>query len=442
MPEPYYKTDDVELYVGDCLDVLRQMPDASVDACVTDPPAGIRFMGKDWDSDKGGRDQWVAWLADVMREVHRVLKPGGHALVWALPRTSHWTATALEDAGLEIRDCIVHIFGSGFPKSLDVSKAIDKAAGVTREVVGNTAQFSGRTIGRGTSAWFRGGLISGYCRDITIPATEEAARWEGWGTALKPGQEHWWLCRRPLDGTVAANVLEHGTGALNIDASRVPLGGERPPTGSGDRRGSQVYAQDEWTRTRMSNGGNVTPAAGRWPTNLVFSHSAGCVEDGPCQPDCPVAELDRQSGVRPGSHSQRDLNAYTDRNKVYSKGVGNVPTGERAGFNDIGGASRFFPVFRYEAKAPNSERPKLDDGTAHPTVKSVSLTSWLVRLVTPPGGVVLDPFAGSGTTGEAAVIEGFRAVLIELDPTHAELIKARLSKPLQPTLFSEVSDGD
>lgn len=480
MPEPYYKTDDVELYVGDCLDVLRQMPDASVDACVTDPPAGIRFMGKDWDADKGGRDQWVAWLADVMREVHRVLKPGGHALVWALPRTSHWTATALEDAGLEIRDCIVHIFGSGFPKSLDVSAAIDKtkrrdyvlaAVELGLDVPGNNLHDWTKAEHSPGDAWwtkFKAHLspedwgrveravvglrvsgatagmqalgpsgIKGGIYAVTAAATEDASRWEGWGTALKPGQEHWWLCRRPLDGTVAANVLEHGTGALNIDGCRVqPTGESRPRVGEASQetryteRGSTSFARLPGVR-----GG---APEGRWPTNLVFTHSADCAEDGPCQPDCPVAELDRQSGVsvsRSGGKTTKALGVMNDDAWVAK----DLP---RTGHDDRGGPSRFFPVFRYEAKAPNNERPRLDDGTVHPTVKPVGLMRWLVRLVTPPDGVVLDPFAGSGTTGEAAVIEGFRAVLIELDPTHAELIKARLSKPLQPTLFSEVSDGD
>ncbi|MBX6385916.1 MAG: site-specific DNA-methyltransferase, partial [Microbispora sp.] len=338
MTAPYFETDDVTLYLGDCLDVLRAMPDASVDAMVTDPPAGIAFMGRDWDRDKGGREQWIAWLADVMGEACRVLKPGGHAVVWAFPRTSHWTAMALEDAGFEIRDCIVHIFGSGFPKSLDVSAAIDKAKrrdyvlaaiDLGLQVPGNNlhdwtkAEHSpgdawwnkfkahlspedwGRVeravVGQRTSGSTAGmqqlgpSGIKGGVYDVTAAASDDAKRWEGWGTALKPGQEHWWLVRKPLVGTVAHNVVTYGTGALNVNGCRVEIGAEELAalqakdgnvTGLDDRRG--VYGRG----TRRPHGN----PDGRWPTNLVLTHSATCVEDGPCAGDCPVAELDRQSG--------------------------------------------------------------------------------------------------------------------------------------------------
>jgi hypothetical protein len=475
--EPYWADDMVTLHVGDCLDLLREMPDASVDAVVTDPPAGVAFMNKDWDHDRGGRDQWITWLTERMAEAFRVLKPGGHALVWALPRTSHWTATALEDAGFTIRDCVVHLFGSGFPKSLDVGKAIDRqrddrdaivdvttfvrqarlSSGVTiaeidaafgtngmawrwstvkaspavpnwdqwlklkgllefgddmdvdvwrlngrkgqpgeawadREVIGE--RTTGIGTGRGAVAY----IGDSEDHTLTAAATEASKQWEGWGTALKPSQEHWWLVRRPLVGTVASNVLEYGTGALNIDACRVDAGDKlvRPAAQRMDNdvfgKGLGVGVQDE--------------PAGRWPTNLVFSHSACCVEDGPCdQQSCPVAELDRQSGhLKSGLFKPE----HADNGKAAGT-YGAMAGRERATatYGDAGGASRFFPGFRYEAKAPSSERPKLDDGTTHATVKPLDLMRWLVRLITPPGGTVLDPFAGSGTTGEACVLEGF-----------------------------------
>lgn len=191
----------------------------SVDSMVTDPPAGIGFMGKAWDGDRGGRDDWVGSMANTFRECLRVLKPGAHALVWALPRTSHWTATALEDAGFEIRDIITHHFGSGFPKSLDVGKAIDRAAGVEREVIGMRPRFPDGTRGarprpeKFTNRYARGMADLGGLVEVTAPATDAAKQWQGWGTALKPASEHWILARAPLaESTIASNVLKFGTG--------------------------------------------------------------------------------------------------------------------------------------------------------------------------------------------------------------------------------------
>lgn len=436
MTAPYFDDGTVSLYLGDCLDVLRTLPDESVDAVVTDPPAGISFMGRDWDGDLGGRDRWIAWHAERLAEAARVLKPGGHALVWALPRTSHWTAMAVEDAGLEIRDCLTHLFGSGFPKSLDVGKAIDKAAGAERKVVGRRSgraaqprnDMRGGAYGSAPSA-----LIDTSA--ITAPATPDAARWDGWGTALKPAAEHWWLARRPLAGTVAANVLEHGTGALNIGACRTAV---TDSVNARRNKGTGLGYQSGDAQRGAWDG-----AAGRWPTNVVFSHlplvvdgevvGDACAEG--CVDGCPVAELDRQSGILTSgaNPTRRNSDKFRDAYGDFKGQTECIP----ARGADSGGASRFFPTFRYAAKAPASERPKLPDGTAWPTVKPVALMRWLVRLVTPPGGVVLDPFAGTGTTAEAAVVEGFRALLIERDRKAAELIKIRLAKPIAPVLGFE-----
>lgn len=189
-------TQKIDLKIGDCLEVLKTLKDNSVDSVVTDPPAGIGFMGKSWDSDKGGKSQWIAWLTEVMSEVKRVLKPGAHGLIWALPRTSHWTAHAIEDAGFEIRDVITHVFGTGFPKSLDVSKAIDKAAGAEREVVGaNPNKREAHVVGgRGFDKDLGGEKLESMV--ITSPSTNEAKQWQGYGTALKPASEHWILVRK------------------------------------------------------------------------------------------------------------------------------------------------------------------------------------------------------------------------------------------------------
>lgn len=200
------------IYFGDALTILKNLETSSVDSLVTDPPAGVGFMGNDWDNDKGGREQWVAWMASVMQECLRVMKPGAHGLVWAIPRTSHWTATALEDAGFEVRDVITHLFGTGFPKSLDISKAIDKAAGAKREIVGEIKRSGSRLSEYGFAA----------NPSVTSPATSEAKEWQGWGTALKPASEHWILVRKKCsEKTVAANVLKHGCGGINIDGCRI-----------------------------------------------------------------------------------------------------------------------------------------------------------------------------------------------------------------------------
>ena len=369
------------LHQGDAREVLKSIPSCSVDSSVTDPPAGIAFMGKDWDKDKGGRMNWTRWLTSVFEEVHRVLKPGGYCLVWALPRTSHWTAWAVEDAGFEIRDVVTHHFGTGFPKSLNVGKAIDK----------------------------------------TTPATDAAKQWEGFGTALKPASEHWILARKPLVGTVAANVLEHGTGALNIDGCRVDTKprktGTKPtsdePTGSGSSLvGSSKSRQAEYDLQDK----------GRWPANLVLSHSPECVEVGTREVKTGVAVQRNRDGE---VHNQV-YGAYrkpAEEDKTYGEGgKEEVPAWECAPdcpVAELGDAARFF----YTAKASKKER---GEGNDHPTVKPLALTRWLARLITPPGGVVLDPFMGSGTTGVAAREEGFGFIGVELDEHYYDIAQRRI----------------
>jgi site-specific DNA-methyltransferase (adenine-specific) len=309
----------------------------------------------------------------------------------------------------------------------------------------------------------------------TAPATEDAARWEGWGTALKPAWEPIVVARKPMKRTVAANVLEFGTGALNIAACKV--GSEQRVNNAGGMGSLQNVSRVEhgYRQHVVMPSGEPSEVTGRWPTNVVLTHSAACeplgarrvkgitggtghhgnsvygklsydegepvkdyadadgmetVEAWACAPDCPVGELDRQSGV--SGEKARVLNRNGARQM---DGWGLAATSQGVVHGDSGGASRFYPTFKYQAKAPTSERPRLDDGTAHETVKSLGLMRWMVRLITPPDGTVLDMFAGSGSTGEACVIEGFRSILIEQDPKSAELIKTRLAKPIQPTLF-------
>ena len=393
--EPWHCDDRATIYHGDCREVLRSLPDASVDSVVTDPPYELGFLGKQWDA------SGIAYDADLWAEALRVLKPGGHLLAFGGTRTWHRLAVAVEDAGFEVRDSIAWLYGSGFPKSLDVSKAIDKAAGAEREVVGigkyaNRGRVpSGSQVDVGDSA----------SSTVTAPATPDAARWSGWGTALKPAFEPVVVARKPLTGTVAANVLEHGVGGLNIDGCRIGFSSNADEAESkGKNRhadfGTPAGGNTVYGDFSMVPRTNYNPP-GRWPANVVLD------ED---QADA----LDRQSG-----HGVSRIGK--PRGAASGDGWGMTATG--AEYADSGGASRFF----YVAKAPARERPKVD-GVAHPTVKPLTLMRWLCRLVTPPGGIVLEPFAGSGTTIEAALMEGFRVVAIEREDDYLPLIAARLER--------------
>jgi DNA modification methylase len=471
----------VTLHLGDCIEVLAAMEAVSVDAVVCDPPYGLEFMNRSWDSFKpsnariraraDGRTNpaegksvtvtpeayvagqpFQAWCQQWASECLRVLKPGGYLLAFGGTRTYHRLACGIEDAGFEVRDSMHWIYGSGFPKSLDVSKAIDKAAGAERKVIG----LSPDSYNRSASSWQADdgaphGMVgrSEGKRMLTAPATGDAGRWEGWGTALKPAHEPVVVARKPFTGTVAANVLAYGTGALNVAGCRVAHASDADRTESEGKnrhadfgspaRDNHVFGADERARADQ---GNYDGSAGRWPANILLTHSPDChqitfdSDEDDCVSGCPVSEMDRQSGTLKSGLYTPDHKRNVPRlghGGVYGADAGMQR--ETSTYGDSGGASRFFPVFRYEAKAPASERPRLADGTAHPTVKPVDLMAWLVRLVTPPGGVVLDPFAGSGTTAEACIVEGFSSALIEQDPAHAELIKTRLRKPIQPLLF-------
>ncbi len=435
--------------------MLAALPHASVDAVVTDPPYGLEFMGKDWDSfgreTGNGYREKPRWTSDHMgkgfdqlpnhftagapfqrwcelwtAECLRVLKPGGHLLAFGGARTWHRMVVAVEDAGFEIRDSITWLYGSGFPKSLDVSKAIDRAAGATRPVVGFDAarERPNRLYESGAIGNVGGtGRVSDRTDNgatITAPATDAAAQWSGWGTALKPASEPIVVARKPLVGTVAANVQTYGTGALNIDACRTSVTDALYAKNcSGDRGHGDNRTRD--MRFGMTAGS--ANATGRWPANVVLSHAVACADA--CAPGCPVAELDAQTGtLRSGAPGRHRLG----ENRGAAYGTESRPPGEpMTGYGDTGTASRFFPTFRYQAKAPSAERPKAD-GVAHPTVKPLALMRWLVRLVAPPGGIVLEPFAGSGTTVEACLLESVRCVAVERDATYLPLIDARLAR--------------
>lgn len=375
--------------VGDCLETLRAMADASVDAVVTDPPYGLAFMGKKWDDDVPSVHVWAECL--------RVLKPGGHLLAFAGTRTQHRMAVRIEDAGFEIRDMIAWVYGSGFPKSMDVSKAIDKAAGIWR---GRAGAVVG--VNRSMSA-------SNYERTSKgKPATDAAKRWEGWGTALKPAIEPITVARKPLVGTVAENVLKHGTGAINVDGCKVPttdnLNGGAYSNGVKDLSKATSYA------TGVNVGKFVQPA-GRWPSNLIHDGSDEVLAAFPQAPG-------QQTAVGPQYGDKASVNTFGD----YGPRQHFAPRG------DTGSAARFF----YSPKALGEDRW---DHNHHPTVKPVALMRYLCRLVTPPGGLVLDPFCGSGSTGVACVLEGFRFIGCEREAEYAAIARDRLGLAERPTTY-------
>ncbi len=494
-----------QLLQGDCREVMKALKDGSVDAVVCDPPYNLAFMGREWDTLGSGYQEWCRqWAAECLR----VLKPGGHLLAFGGTRTYHRLACGIEDAGFEIRDSLHWITGAGFPKSLDVSKAIDRAAGAEREVIGE-GQCANRGRRTDNSVYAQSTVSSQ--EQVTAPATEDAARWQGWGTALKPAHEivivarkapaqsaisdipqncrdegaefshePVVLARKPLSGNVAQNVLEHGTGALNIDGCRVETTDRWVATGARSAPGvSYQGSADGSLNVSVSS----THEKGRWPPNVLLTHSADCepigtrqvrtgthvdrnrdasqignkiynerrkdardggyadadgretMEAWSCADDCPVAELDRQSGVISDAHGMTQHGSGT--NSVYGRFDRTEKSTGNGGTKDCGGASRFFPVFKYAAKAPRSERPAVDGVEAHATVKPLALMRWLVRLVTPPGGLVLDPFAGTGTTGEACLEEGFRCILIERDEGYVQLARKRLLSR-QPTLWDDL----
>ena len=429
------------LLLGDCIEQMRTLPDASVDAVVTDPPYELGFMGKSWDA------SGIAFNVDVWREALRVLKPGGHLLAFSGSRTYHRMAVAIEDAGFEVRDQIMWIYGSGFPKSLDVSKAIDKALGAEREVVGSRKVIPGVAFDTAGPSEL----------PITEPATAAAAAAAGWGTALKPAHEPCVLARKPLIGTVAANVLAHGTGALNIDGCRIGFASDADERESKEKNRHSDFGTEAGGNAVYGDFTMVAPrnydAAGRWPANVMHDGSDEVVELFPSDVSGRVGMKQHASGTA------RIYGTYT-RSEA-STGLEGLP--------DSGSAARFF----YTPKADASDRNEgldgftvrsagsvtdREEGSAglnspragagrtngarnfHPTVKPTDLMRYLCRLVTPTGGVVLDPFMGSGSTGKAALLEGFRFIGIERDPDYMEIARARIAHvydaPTEDALFS------
>jgi DNA modification methylase len=490
-----------QILLGNNLDILPTLPDNSVDSIVTDPPYELGFMGKKWDS------SGIAYSVELWQQCLRVLKPGGHLLSFGGTRTWHRVAVGIEDAGFEIRDSMAWLYGSGFPKSLDVSKAIDKldaaderlkrnfrftawmqSTGITakqidqitetmmgshytthptqptiataelfdklrpylpgvpeeierlvaertvesenykkREVIGQ--KTGTKSVDGGGHGIVPGGITEAVDLDITAPATPEAQQWQGWGTALKPAFEPIVVARKPIEGTVAHNVLKWGTGGLNIDGSRIA--GEIQSVPQPNTKGG-VFSGEQGRNGIMSNN-----TQGRWPANIIL--------------DPYTAELlDEQSGTSTSKPFQGNG----------KKHLSNAKSGGAMSFagplhSDSGGASRFFYVAKASKRDRNEGLDELLETTAadmvdrepdsagmnspragagrtsgaknfHPTVKPTTLMEYLIKLVTPPGGVVLDPFTGSGSTGKAAILQGFDFIGIEMTEEYLPIIEGRL----------------
>jgi len=371
----------IELFSGDCRDVLRELDEASIDACVSDPPYGLEFMGKGWDHGVPGVEYWT--------EVFRVLKPGAPLLTFGGTRTYHRLACSIEDAGFQIRDCMMWLYGSGFPKSHNIPIAIDKRAGAmghrgkAHHAYAHGNDFQGRDLAKPEAL------------DEHEPITDGAKRFAGYGTALKPAYEPVIVAMKPVDGSFAANAVEHGVAGLNIDACRITTDSDTRRNSAGGENG---LTGTSTFRIRARRVEDKKKHSGRWPSNVVLDEEAAKL-------------VDAQSGETTSG----------SRKAGGPEVVGN-----------FGGASRFF----YIAKASAAER---DAFNRHPTVKPIALMRYLIKLVAPPGGgVILDPFMGSGSTGLAAYFEGSRFVGVELERPSFETAVARFRE--RAILADELSD--
>lgn len=373
---------------GDCLEVMAELPDNSVDAVVTDPPYGLSFMSKDWDQSVPGPEYWT--------EALRVAKPGSMLLAFGGTRVFHRLMVAIEDSGWQIRDTIMWVYGSGFPKSANISKLIDKELGC-ENVVGSIPD---RWTGKGNTLNLSTDRPQSECK-ITIPASPQAQQWDGYGTALKPAWEPIIVAMKPIDGTYANNAMVHGVAGMNIDDCRVPI------TDGAKMARANTPGSNGW---KNSSGGKNSAAlngepSGRWPANLIHDGSDEVKDLFPYS----------ESG---GRVRKSDRKAKSSYGFTPSVGVGPADT--------KGSAARFF----YCAKASKSDRNSgltVGESNSHPTVKPTKLMRYLCKLVgMPNGSVILDPFMGSGSTGIAAVLEGQSFVGIDLDAEHVATAQQRI----------------
>jgi len=382
----YYFSQRFNLFNGNAKEVLTFMASNSIDSIVTDPPYELGFMGKSWDSTGIAND------VQLWKEVLRVLKPGGHLLSFGGSRTYHRMAVAIEDAGFEIRDQIMWVYGSGFPKSLNIDKAIDKAAGVEREVVGKMANPASSIYSQSENKMLRD-------VPITAPATAAAKQWQGWGTALKPAHEPIVLARKPVEGTVANNILTYGVGGINIDGTRVGseiLGGGTMP----DLRDVGTMSKQATGIDKLSFGQNSRPALRKEQATYQGRFPANFIHDGSNEVNESLGEPARFFYCAKANKRDRNEGCENLDDKEWKTEGAAIPEREN--------------------------RPFLPSKNNHPTVKPTDLMQYLCRLITPPNGTILDPFLGSGSTGKAAMYEGFNFVGIELTDEYLPIAKARI----------------
>jgi DNA modification methylase len=471
---------------GDCLEELKKLPDESVDAIITDPPAGIEFMGKEWDSFKDtgksslfhgtkeegiqgvygreknfkvlprfpdkNRDNFIQFIQEVMTECKRVLKSGGHCVVWALPRTSHWTTMAIENAGFEVRDVIHHIFNTGFPKSLNIGKAVDNKLGNERKIVGYIEPFGRENRNTSHTGGFMKENMKYKDEPDKRPIYDSYSEWEGFGTALKPACEHWILARKPLsEKTIVEQVLKNGCGGLDIDGCRIPIQetddviAKNPHTVSKGTENYDVncYGKYNATTDNPKNHKDIALNSGRFPANCIVQDDA--LNDGTI--------TKARSSYRKGSENKNMFGfEYKDTNEC--------------DFNDQGSKSRYFNIdlwaerngilqipkpskseknkgcedledvdwgpYRQDewsrqnmGNTPDSKRKPVKNN--HPTVKSIALMSWIIKLVSKEDDIVLDPFTGSGTTLVACQILNRKWIGIEKEEEYIKICHARIN---------------
>ena len=441
-----------QLICGDCLKVLKTFPDNCIDTMITDPPGAISFMQKSWDNDKGGKWQWIEWLGEIFKECYRVLKPGAIILVWSIPRTSHYTALAIEEGGFQIYDCIYHIFGTGMSKSQDISKMIDKKLGKERKVVGSKLGLPGYSLtdaeNQGKSLGWGGSKRDGKKEcEITEPSSDLAKQFDDYKTVgLKPAAECWWLAMKPNDGTYVENIRKWGIGGLNIGNCLVEYEGFTDSRTFGGSWRTNKAAQ------KVYNGGYegknlIVNQKGHHPSNVItdgseevcslFPNSEGQLapsrSDGSSKTQKVYGKMNNAKEVH---HPRQEKNLSASR--FYYKAKPS-PTKKSQGCENLFWykekwsrdwqliSKEQYEIYQKENNGLGKKKNIVANGNIHETVKSIELMKYFCKLTSPPSkGIVLDPFGGSGTTAIAAIKTGRKFIIIEQEKNYNIISENRI----------------